>query len=137
MKYKGVLISEISLFSHPAIYLELLLRTVQDLFKALGRFVVRRALLLGVAMVAWAMIAYLPQLQTVEHFLYFALYWVILGVASSIGLGTGLHTFVLYLGPHIAKVAIASTHCGYVPEMFPSRWKFDHFDDCQGKFQDS
>lgn len=31
-------------------------------------------------------------------------YWIILGVASSIGLGTGLHTFVLYLGPWIAKV---------------------------------
>jgi hypothetical protein len=24
---------------------------------------------------------------------------------SSIGLGSGLHTFVLFLGPHIAKVA--------------------------------
>lgn len=32
----------------------------------------------------------------------FAFYWLILGIASSIGLGTGLHTFVLYLGPHIA-----------------------------------
>jgi len=32
----------------------------------------------------------------------FALYWIGLGVASSIGLGTGLHTFILYLGPHIA-----------------------------------
>jgi len=31
-------------------------------------------------------------------------YWIILGILSSIGLGTGLHTFVLYLGPWIAKV---------------------------------
>lgn len=69
-------------------------------------------------------------IKTVENIAYFALYWIVLGVASSIGLGTGLHTFVLYLGPHIAKVAIASTHCGYVPEMRPHRWDFDHFDDC-------
>lgn len=34
-------------------------------------------------------------------------YWILLGVASSIGLGTGLHTFVLYLGPWIAKVDIS------------------------------
>ena len=34
------------------------------------------------------------------------LYWIVLGIASSIGLGTGLHTFVLYLGPWIAKVNI-------------------------------
>lgn len=71
-------------------------------------------------------------MQTLEDLLYFIVYWIVLGVASSIGLGTGLHTFVLYLGPHIAKVAIAATHCGYLPEMVPSRWNFDHFVDCQG-----
>jgi vacuole membrane protein 1 len=40
------------------------------------------------------------------------LYWVGLGVLSSVGLGTGLHTFVLYLGPHIAAVTIAAYECG-------------------------
>ncbi|KAL9657854.1 hypothetical protein ABK040_009443 [Willaertia magna] len=40
--------------------------------------------------------------------------WIVLGVLSSIGLGTGLHTFLLYLGPHIAKVTIAATECGSV-----------------------
>ncbi|XP_074603338.1 vacuole membrane protein 1-like [Brevipalpus obovatus] len=39
------------------------------------------------------------------------LYWVGLGVLSSIGLGTGLHTFILYLGPHIAKVTLAAYEC--------------------------
>lgn len=34
------------------------------------------------------------------------LYWLVLGIMSSVGLGTGLHTFVLYLGPHIAKTTI-------------------------------
>ncbi|GAM22865.1 hypothetical protein SAMD00019534_060400 [Acytostelium subglobosum LB1] len=37
------------------------------------------------------------------------LWWVGLGVLSSVGLGTGLHTFVLYLGPHIAKVTWTAT----------------------------
>ena len=36
-------------------------------------------------------------------------WWVLLGVLSSVGLGTGLHTFVLYLGPFIAKVTMAAT----------------------------
>ena len=39
-------------------------------------------------------------------------YWVFLGILSSIGLGSGLHTFVLYLGPHIAKVTLAAYECG-------------------------
>lgn len=40
------------------------------------------------------------------------MYWVGLGVLSSVGLGTGLHTFVLYLGPHIAAVTMAAYECG-------------------------
>ena len=39
-------------------------------------------------------------------------YWVILGIASSIGLGTGLHTFVLFLGPFIARVTMVGYECG-------------------------
>ncbi|XP_063541316.1 vacuole membrane protein 1 [Cydia strobilella] len=39
-------------------------------------------------------------------------WWVILGVCSSVGLGTGLHTFLLYLGPHIARVTLAAYECG-------------------------
>ncbi|XP_041448501.1 vacuole membrane protein 1 [Drosophila obscura] len=41
----------------------------------------------------------------------FALYWLLLGVLSSVGFGTGLHTFLLYLGPHIAAVTLAAYEC--------------------------
>ena len=34
------------------------------------------------------------------------------------GLGTGLHTFILYLGPHIAAVTMAAYECGTTD--FPS-----------------
>lgn len=33
------------------------------------------------------------------------------GILSSVGLGTGLHTFLLYLGPHIAAVTLAAYEC--------------------------
>merc|ERR1712127_63690 len=42
------------------------------------------------------------------------LYWVLLGVLSSVGLGTGLHTFLLFLGPFIAKVTLEAYNCGSV-----------------------
>lgn len=42
---------------------------------------------------------------------WFVVWWVTLGVLSSVGLGTGLHTFVLYLGPYIAMVTLAVTEC--------------------------
>merc|ERR1719331_1678802 len=56
-----------------------------------------------------------PHQQTVhaieKRFLWCA-YWVGLGILSSVGLGTGLHTFLLYLGPHIASVTMAAYECG-------------------------
>ncbi|KAF5206756.1 Vacuole membrane protein kms1 [Thalictrum thalictroides] len=48
------------------------------------------------------------------HYFRFGLWWVALGVASSIGLGSGLHTFVLYLGPHIALFTIKAMQCGRI-----------------------
>jgi len=44
-----------------------------------------------------------------SDFLSICIWWVGLGVLSSVGLGTGLHTFVLYLGPFIAKTTLAAT----------------------------
>lgn len=58
------------------------------------------------------------------------IWWLGLGIASSIGFGSGLHTFLLYLGPHIAKVSIISSECGRVPRQLPSRWAFEYFEDC-------
>uniref|UniRef100_A0A0A9YPG3 Vacuole membrane protein 1 n=2 Tax=Lygus hesperus TaxID=30085 RepID=A0A0A9YPG3_LYGHE len=53
-----------------------------------------------------------PLLQLLKKQTLWSLYWVGLGVLSSIGLGTGLHTFLLYLGPHIAAVTMAAYECG-------------------------
>ncbi|KAK4767368.1 hypothetical protein SAY86_015118 [Trapa natans] len=48
------------------------------------------------------------------RYIQFGLWWMALGVASSIGLGSGLHTFVMYLGPHIALFTIKAMQCGRV-----------------------
>ncbi|CAL8078859.1 unnamed protein product [Calicophoron daubneyi] len=45
-------------------------------------------------------------------------WWVWLGFLSSFGFGTGLHTFVLYLGPFIAEVTMSAYECGTLD--FPS-----------------
>jgi len=53
-----------------------------------------------------------------DSYLMWCAWWVGLGVLSSVGLGTGLHTFLLYLGPHIASVTLAAYECGSTD--FPS-----------------
>lgn len=50
--------------------------------------------------------------QKIKESMYWYSYWVFLGILSSVGLGTGLHTFLLYLGPFIAKVTLAAQECG-------------------------
>lgn len=37
--------------------------------------------------------------------------WIGLGILSSIGFGFGMHTFVLFLAPHIASVTLAAHSC--------------------------
>jgi len=57
-------------------------------------------------------------IESVEKYILWLLWWVGLGVLSSVGLGTGLHTFLIYLGPHIAQVTLAAYECGTTD--FPS-----------------
>nr|GMD77363.1 vacuole membrane protein KMS1 [Ipomoea batatas] len=54
------------------------------------------------------------KMEEVLEYVQFRVWWIALGVASSIGLGSGLHTFVLYLGPHIALFTIKAVKCGRV-----------------------
>ncbi|KNC82757.1 hypothetical protein SARC_04971 [Sphaeroforma arctica JP610] len=42
----------------------------------------------------------------------FVVWWVGLGVLSSVGLGTGMHSGILFLFPHIFKVVTAVQECG-------------------------
>lgn len=40
----------------------------------------------------------------VEQMVKFAVWWLGLGVLSSVGLGTGMHSGILFLFPHVLKV---------------------------------
>jgi len=65
-----------------------------------------------------------PLLQIIDpvnEVAWFATYWLGLGVLSSVGLGTGAHTGILFLFPHILKVVLAAEACGHL--RFPA-----HFD---------
>ncbi|XP_055846048.1 vacuole membrane protein 1 isoform X2 [Episyrphus balteatus] len=50
-------------------------------------------------------------IEIIRRNTWFFIYWIGLGILSSVGLGTGLHTFLLYLGPHIASVTLAAYEC--------------------------
>ncbi|NWU79298.1 VMP1 protein, partial [Onychorhynchus coronatus] len=58
--------------------------------------------------------AHQQYVRYMEKKFFWCAYWVGLGILSSVGLGTGLHTFLLYLGPHIASVTLAAYECNSV-----------------------
>ena len=53
--------------------------------------------------------------------------WVMLGIASSIGLGTGLHTFMLFLGPFVARTTITAAQCGNLDFDTQGAQRYYHF----------
>lgn len=53
-------------------------------------------------------------LAEVEISAAFVVWWVGLGVLSSIGLGTGLHSGLLFLFPHILKTTLFAEGCGHL-----------------------
>jgi len=50
-------------------------------------------------------------LKEFEEIILFITWWLVLGILSSIGLGTGMHTGLLFLFPHIMKVCWAASEC--------------------------
>lgn len=62
---------------------------------------------LGAALFSFGLISSLGYYQLALRYLT----WILLGVASSIGFGFGMHTFVLFLAPHIAAVTMAAHSC--------------------------
>ena len=61
---------------------------------------------------------FIQYMHSLEVLVLWCLYWLGLGILSSVGLGTGLHTFLLYLGPFIASVTLAAFTCNSLH--FPS-----------------
>lgn len=63
--------------------------------------------------------------REVEYALGEAVYWVVLGVLSSIGLGTGMHSGLLFLFPHIYLTCAAAASCGNLNFWtYPTNWFF-------------
>lgn len=52
-----------------------------------------------------------PAVDEATYFLKFTAWWLGLGILSSIGLGTGMHSGMLFLFPHILKVVYSAEHC--------------------------
>jgi vacuole membrane protein 1 len=72
------------------------------------------------------------EIAEMEAWIEYSVWWVGLGVLSSIGLGTGMHSGLLFLFPHMLKVCLAAERCGNLDfdVRLDSWWRADGF-HCQ------
>ena len=134
-KANAIDFSHVTLFRHPITTLVTMVRVLIGVILATPAFLLRHFVLFTLIPALAAGFHLLdgphtPWKPLLEEVALFAGWWVMLGVASSVGLGTGLHTFMLYLGPHIAKVTMASYECNKEPVFLPSKWSYDRFEEC-------
>lgn len=75
--------------------------------------------LLGVFAYHWGQTAYPSEVDTLTNVAYMVYYWVVLGILSSVGLGSGLHTFLIFVLPYIGYVSKKMYRCGNADFSFP------------------
>jgi TM2 domain-containing membrane protein YozV len=116
----------IKLWTHPILTIKYCFLELSTLFQIYKRSVLnhkKTLALVAILLAGFFTLWYIPgkhqvYVELIRKNGFFVTYWIGLGVISSIGLGTGLHTFILYLGPHIASVTLAAYECGSLD--FPS-----------------
>jgi hypothetical protein len=108
------------LHREPLLVLRLFLEELWGGLLAHGTWLLRsRLFLFGVVPLAvahsvLALVARQALFVELHRLLMYAVWWFGLGVLSSIGLGTGMHTGLLFLFPHILQVCLAAAACGHV-----------------------
>lgn len=113
------------MYKRPFTTLKFFFLELLDVLSSSGRWLLSEGLLLcllgGLGFVAYQYgLRELPeQTQRATDILYGLYYWIILGVLSSIGLGSGLHTFLIFVLPYIGYVAKKMYQCGNADFAFP------------------
>ena len=67
MKYKGVSIDTITIFSTPGVYLELTALLLKDAFIWLKNFIIQRGILLFIVTLTWLLVSNVDALQVIPN----------------------------------------------------------------------
>jgi len=109
----------LTLFQQPLTTLRIFFAGCVALASYAFRYVVSHALFLYLvlpAVLLWLVLDHIPgpytdTISQIEFAVEYVVWWVGLGILSSIGLGSGLQSGVLFLFPHIMKVSLAAHTC--------------------------
>ncbi len=121
----------LTLWQRPLDTLYLFFAALSNFLYKMLVFVVSHSLFLWVCLpiaVLWLLAEsfpgpYTPYIRAADFVIEYVVWWVGLGILSSIGLGSGLQTGVLFMFPHIIKVCLTAEVCGTTNfESFSAIW---------------
>jgi len=109
----------LSIWRHPILTLTTFLAASSLLIKKSALMTISHPIFLYLVLpssVIWALFEQIPgpyteAINLIEFSVQYVIWWVGLGILSSIGLGSGLQSGVLFLFPHIMKVCLAAQTC--------------------------
>lgn len=120
--YRKEIRESLTLLQHPRKTLSLFCTGFVALLSYSIRYCISHSLFLYIILplsLLWYILSIIPGshihiLNQIQFSVEYAAWWVGLGVLSSIGLGSGLQSGVLFLFPHVIKVCLAAQSCGTV-----------------------
>lgn len=129
-------ISSIVLHKRPVQTLKLFLsyvtKTIFEFVSKASRNAFVRATLLLIGFTVLVLYVLAPKYyEMVSYYALFTVWWMGLGILSSIGLGTGMHSGILFLFPHCMEVCVAAQRCQSLGfDSFSNMWFSDHQMTC-------
>jgi hypothetical protein len=111
--------TKITLFQQPRKTLYLFFAASYNVLKNTFSYLISHPMLLKFLLPLvslWYLLEFIPGFYTdsineIEFWIQYIVWWIGLGILSSIGLGSGLQTGVLFLFPHIMRVCITAQSC--------------------------
>eukprot|EP00939_MAST-03C_sp_MAST-3C-sp1_P005118 g5118.t1 len=131
-RHSDVSVDDISLFRSPVKTMVLFLFRLRDItWDYVMNTLNNRNFLIGLVLFGLFVVVFRVSAPTAfsnaTFYALFASWWLLLGIASSIGFGSGLHTGFLYLFPHAYYVMSAAQRCrGPDFDSMSNMWWNDH-----------
>lgn len=108
---------EISFVKNPRTVLNLTFLYCKDYVLKHEKIIKDYLLMFFIFQNVWCFIGTFYILKNIIYYIntnvYISLYWLFLGILSSIGLGSGINTGLLFLFPFITKITLTSVYCGH------------------------
>ena len=82
-----------------------------EILESINKFKNKYLSIIGILFLYLFSVLFIPQMFMINNYIIFMIYWIGLGILSTIGLGTGMHTGIFFLFPFIISIKDTALEC--------------------------